>query len=213
MKSQYHALWAIAMFVLAISVVSAAKLEMSPKTLSIELFPGENITKNITFETDGIYAVTLDANIIGNVSPVSVMILNSSPMVINGIDTIPITFVIGNDSIPQSFKIDLISRTEVAETIIQLPPVSGSTGGGGGTYYVIKNQTKSDECLYLPKYGNRNISIKCNAVPKVSEIYITKNSTEPNITIEEPNDIPIKEERISGLRKIWNWIKSLFSRN
>ena len=170
---------------LALGMVAAAQLDVNPSHIDLNLYAGENITTLLNFSTDGVYAINLSYTVSGNISPVDLQVINMTPQVVDHKGSIPFTFFVGNDSVPQSFRVDLISSIELAPVEIPVITHGGGGGVGGGTITIINNQSKS-QCYYSDKNGSLGNWIPCDSVPKIQG-WLQNTSIPLNYTVIDSN--------------------------
>lgn len=183
----------IAISICFASFVSASAISVSPSSIAFNIYPGENITKNITITTSGDYAVYLSYEIKNNNSPVSLQMNYTSPLIVENTAIVPVLFKFGKDSPNETFNIIISASTEQYDY-----PSSGDSGysGGGGVLYKYWNGT--GWTITKPNYTNEPIILGGDK----DEWALAINQS------DTPDEIDISH--LNWFQRFWNWLKSLF---
>jgi len=113
-----------------ISFVSAG-ISVSPSEITLNVMPGDVITKNITITTDGNLAVYLNAT-----SEANITLNYSTPLIVESNKIIQVQFIIPTGIVVGSYDVYLTASTENTETITTVT-VNTYSGGGTRTIYVL----------------------------------------------------------------------------
>ena len=121
-----------------ISFVSADVISVTPSSFTLDVMPGDVITKNITITTDGDRLVYLNAT-----SEANITLNYSTPLIVEDNKTIQVNFTIPTGIVLGSYDIYLEASTANTETIVTETITTSSGGGGGGSssriLYVLPN--------------------------------------------------------------------------
>jgi len=152
------------LIVTIIGFVSASEVRITPDHISISGYSGETIQQNITIFVDEPRVICL------NVSKSSEVSINSTCyMIINNL-TIPVDFTISPIADNNTFSLFLESEYYNPEVFSNV-----GTGGGGG-YYMPKNETKNQTTNIIKPIENQTIcATNITSNNSCPIIQITKN--------------------------------------
>ena len=184
MKNKNSIKIVISLFLLiSILNIVSAQISVSPESISFNAYPGDSITKNITISTDENYAVYLSYNVQNNATPINISLNYTSPLIVEKIKTIPITFIFPADLAPQKFKINLQASTD----IYQAP---------SSNYYIVQHTGSS--IVYKNVSANQTISVNLD------------NQTCSTDCVIKTSTIGFFQRIINWFKGILTWIYNFF---